>query len=127
MNDNFDNIESVRVLYEISTLIRSDSKLEGKFIQALGIVRDAVGCHSASLFIHKGKSGKLEEVATIGKRVDLIEAIDFDMGKGFSAWVAKHRKTVLIPNLSKKKHDGFRSFISIPLISSDELIGVMNL
>lgn len=127
MTENFNNIESIRVLYEISTLIQSDSALEVKFEQALAKVRDAVGCHSASLFIRDEKSGKLKEVATVGKRVDLIESVNFDMGKGFSAWVAKQQRSVLIPNLRKERHDGIRSFISTPLISGDKLIGVMNL
>ena len=120
-------IESIRVLYEISTLIRSDSKLEDKFRQAIEKVRDAVDCHSVSLFITSRKNGKLEEVATVGTRVDLIESIDFDMGSGFSAWVAKHRRAVLIPNLRESRHKRFRSFVSTPLISGDNLIGVMNL
>ncbi|MFC1692544.1 GAF domain-containing protein [Candidatus Latescibacterota bacterium] len=127
MPDKFDNIEIIRVLYEISTLIQSDSELEDKFNRALAMIRDAVGCHSASLFIYEEESGKLEEVATVGKLVELIEAVDFDMGKGFSAWVAKNRRSVLIPNLRKKQHEGFRSFVSIPLISLNRLIGVMNL
>ncbi len=43
MTESFNNIESIRVLYEISTLIQSDSALEVKFEQALTRVRDAVG------------------------------------------------------------------------------------
>ena len=61
MPDKFDNIEIVRVLYEISTLIQSDSELEDTFKRALAMVRDAVGCHSASLFIYEEESGKLED------------------------------------------------------------------
>jgi signal transduction histidine kinase len=89
-------------------------------------VRDAVRCHSASLFIHNEASGRLEEAATVGSRVDLIESIDFDMGAGFSAWVAKQRRSVLIPNLRSESRNQFRSFGSIPLISDEKLIGVMN-
>jgi len=127
MAEEFSNIESVRVLYEISTLIQSDSKLEEMFERALRLIRDTIGCHSASLFIYNEESGKLDEVSTIGVRVDLIKAIDFDMGKGFSAWVAKNRRSVLLPNLRKEHHKGFRSFISTPLISKNRLIGVINL
>ena len=49
------------------------------------------------------------------------------MGRGFSAWVAKQRRSVLIPHLRKKRDSGFRSFISTPLVSGDTLIGVLNL
>ena len=127
MSESYDGIEGLRVLYEISSLINSDSKLEEKFIQALHKVKDAVNCQSASLFIHNEESGKLEEAATVGTRVNLIETIDFDLGCGFSAWVAKQRRSVLIPCLRKEHHEGFRSFGSVPLISDEKLIGVMNL
>jgi signal transduction protein with GAF and PtsI domain len=127
MSENYDGIEGLRVLYEISSLISSDSGLEEKFIQALNKVKDAVNCQSASLFIHNAESGRLEETATVGTRVNLIETIDFDMGCGFSAWVAKQRRSVLIPSLRNEHHEGFRSFGSVPLISDEKLIGVMNL
>lgn len=126
MREGFTNLEGLKVLYEISALIHSDLPVQEKFMQALLKVRDTVGCHSASLFMYKEDSGKLEEMTTVGTRVDLIESIDFDMGAGFSAWVAKQRRSVLIPNLRSENRDQFRSFGSIPLISNDKLIGVMN-
>ena len=122
----YDGIEGLRVLYELNTLIRSDSMLEEKFVQALGKVKDTVRCHSASLFIHNERTGKLEEAATVGERVDLIATINFDMGQGFSAWVAKQRRSVLIPHIRKDHPEGFRSFVSVPLLWGEKLIGVMN-
>ena len=126
MNEGYLNLEGLKILYEISTLVHSDSAVEIKFAQALLKVRDTVHCHSASLFIFDDESGKLEEMATVGSRVELIESIDFDMGAGFSAWVAKQRRSVLIPNLRGESREQFRAFASIPLISNDKLIGVMN-
>ncbi|MHB9028889.1 MAG: GAF domain-containing protein, partial [Candidatus Latescibacterota bacterium] len=127
MAEDSNMMESVRVLYEIGTLIRSDSELTEKFIQAVNKVKDAVRCHSASLFMYNERNSRLEEAASVGSRVNLIEGIDFDLGMGFSAWVAKQRRSVLIPNLRKERSEGFRCFGSVPLISGEKLIGVMNL
>lgn len=127
MHQGYDSIDGMKVLCEISTLIRSDSELRDKFVQALNKVKDAVRCHSASLFIYDEATGRLEEAASVGSRVNLIESIDFDLGAGFSAWVAKQRRSVLIPNLRKERSEGFRCFGSVPLISGEKLIGVMNL
>jgi len=102
-------------------------ELAEKFKRALELVAKTSECDSASLFINNSDTGKLDEVATFGMRVDLIESIDFDMGKGFSAWVAKQRRPVLIPNVRKDRQGGFKSFLSTPLISNDKLIGVLNL
>ncbi len=126
MSEGYTSLEGLKVLYEIGTLVQSDSATDDKFAQALLKVRNTIGCHSASLFILDEENGRLEEAATVGVRVDLIESIDFDMGAGFSAWVAKQRRSVLIPNLRGDSHEQFRSFASVPLISNDKLIGVMN-
>jgi signal transduction histidine kinase len=126
MPHSYDSIEHLKVLHELTTLIRSDSKLEEKYIQVLGKVNDKVRCNSASLFIYNELTGKLEEAATVGEKVDLIESINFDLGQGFSAWVAKHRRPVLLPSIRKDSPDGFRSFISVPLLWCEKLIGVMN-
>jgi len=127
MTENYNIMEGVKVLYEIGTLIRSDSELKDKFTLALNKVKDAVRCHSASLFMYNEQNGRLEEAVSVGSRVNLIEGIDFDLGMGFSAWVAKQRRSVLIPNLRKERNEGFRCFGSVPLISGEKLIGVMNL
>ena len=127
MADNYDEFGSLRVLYEISGLIRSGEKLKDKFLKALEMVKSAVECDSASLFIYDEQKGTLEEVATVGTRVDLIEATKFEMGAGLSAWVAKQRNSVLLPDVRKGQRDGFRSFISTPLIVGDKLTGVINI
>ncbi len=120
-------IENIKVLFEISTLVQSGVGMSEKFDKVVAMIRDSVGCHSVSLFIYAEDEDSLEEVATVGSRVDLIESIHFDMGKGFSAWVAKQRRSVLIPNLREGREGGFRSFISTPLLAADRLIGVLNL
>ena len=124
-----ESIERMRVLYEISVLMCDEDKsnLGERFQRALTMVSDAVESHASSLFILDEKTKKLEETATVGSRIDMIETVDFDMGKGLSAWVAKNRKSLLFPNLSKNRPDGFRCFISTPLLSKDTLVGVMNL
>jgi len=126
MADIYDEFGSLSILYEISGLIRSGEKLTDKFLKALEMVKGAVGCDSASLFVYNEQKGILEEVATVGTRVDLIESTEFEMGAGLSAWVAKQRDSVLLPDIHKNRRDGFRSFISTPLIVGDKLTGVIN-
>lgn len=126
MADNYNEFENLQVLYEISSLIRSGEKLKDKFLKALEMVKNAVECDSASLFIYDEQKGILEEVATVGTRVDLIESTKFEMGAGLSAWVAKQRDSVLLPDVRKNRRDGFRSFISTPLATGNKLTGVIN-
>ncbi len=41
--------------------------------------------------------------------------------------MAKQRRSVLIPRIRENRPDGFRSFVSVPLVSGEMLIGVMNI
>lgn len=118
--------DSILFLHDISLLLSSESELHDKFEKALEKLVDALDCHAASIFLVDEKTGKLDEVASYGARVDLIESIDFDMGHGFSAWVAKQGRAVLIPRLRSGQKD-FASFVSAPLKINSTLVGVINL
>jgi K+-sensing histidine kinase KdpD len=60
--------------------------------------------------------------------VDLINFVRFDKGSGFSAWVAKEKRPILLSNLHRKRSGGTtRSFLAIPLILDGEVFGVLNL
>ncbi|MFC1485809.1 GAF domain-containing protein [Candidatus Latescibacterota bacterium] len=123
----FGDVESLRVLARITSLIRSEEQLEYKFQKALDLTRQVIEYHAASLFLVNDKTGQIEEAATHGTKVELIESTQFEMGSGLSAWVAKHRDSVLLPDVRKKREDGFRSFVSSPLVSGDKLVGVLSL
>ena len=127
MTDNTHDVKSLKVLYELSSLIRSEEKLEDKFYKALDMITKAVQCDSASFFLFDENTETLEEAATVGSRVDLIESTQFEMGSGLSAWVAKQRDSILLPDVRKKSPGDFRSFISTPLLSGEKLIGVVNI
>ncbi len=85
MADGYDGLEGLRILHKIGVLIRSESKPEDIYSTVLSLITETVGCHSASLFIYCEETQRLDEAATVGRKVDLIETIDFDMGQGFSA------------------------------------------
>jgi GAF domain-containing protein len=120
-------VEHIRVISQISALIRSEEHLDNKFAQALALIRKAVPFDSASLFLLNATENRLEEAATLGSRVELIESTPFEMGSGLSAWVAKQRDPVVLPDVRRNREDGFRSFVSVPLLSGDTLAGVLNL
>jgi len=87
-----------------------------------------VDFRSASLFIISGQSGRLEEVCTIGRTVDLINFVNFDMGAGISAWVAQKKRPIILNNLRKSQGGTHtKSFLSVPVIFAEKVRGVINL
>lgn len=101
---------------------------EKVFEKVLNLIGRSVEFSQASLFRLDRKSKQMKEVVSVGKTVDLIDFVKFDSGTGFSAWVAKEKRPILLSSLHRKRGGGtMKSFLSVPLILEDELIGVINL
>jgi signal transduction protein with GAF and PtsI domain len=120
--------QELKLLSELSNLVqKSDDERKSieVILQHLGKIIDF---RSASLYLFSKENGKLEEACTVGRKVDLIEFVSFDMGSGISAWVAKHKRPILLNNLRKSKGGTHtKSFLSVPVLFTGEVLGVLNL
>jgi GAF domain-containing protein len=107
---------------------REVRELLGEIVEAL---RPAIPFEGATAFVYEKDSARLTPVVVAGSgHVDLIPDIHFDCGAGFSSWVAKTRRPVL---LSAFREDPIgvpverpASFLSVPLLVDDELVAVLN-
>jgi len=119
--------KELALLYEISTLVQLSPSNKETFEKVLQLIGEVIDFRSASMFLVSMETNKLHEVAKVGRSVDLIGFVRFDMGMGISAWVAKEKRPIVLNNL-RKDHNGshMKSFMSVPMIFKDELIGVIN-
>ncbi len=116
------------VLCGVSQMVEQCAKDEKVFERMLNLIGKAVECSRASLFLLDRQTNQMEEVASVGRKVDLIDFVRFDKGNGFSAWVAKEKRPVLLSNLHRRRSgDTTRSFLAVPLILNGQVFGVMNL
>jgi transcriptional regulator with GAF, ATPase, and Fis domain len=120
--------QEIKVLGEISVLVQGSPAEKSLFEEILKHLGKIIDFRSASLFLSPKRGDKLEEICTVGRRVDLIDFVSFDMGSGISAWVAKHGRAIVLNNLRKSKGGTHtKSFISVPMVFAKEIIGVINL
>ncbi|MBN2290594.1 MAG: GAF domain-containing protein [Candidatus Glassbacteria bacterium] len=134
MTENSQNKTQARkdelgILLKISRVIQSCTEPEETFSSVLELLEELVDFEFAALFIYDGELKKLRVVANKGLVVDLIQPVSFDMGNGLSAWVAKQKRPILLSDIHRGKTQDeapVRSFLSIPLLLGEELIGVMN-
>jgi len=118
------------VLVELSRITQSVGEATEAFREALIQIRAAVPYENATLFLMNRESSSLEEVVSIGERVDLIGHVRLGRGTGFSSWVAQQRKPVLLNDLHREGGAdavSFRSFLSVPILVQNESVGVINL
>lgn len=128
-NQNLENLKiDFDVLTGICKMIEESTPERKVFERVLNLIGKSVEFSRASLFLLDKKKNQMEEVASVGKRVDLIDFVRFDAGIGLSAWVAKEKRPILLSNLHRKRRGrGIKSFVAIPLILNSRLSGVVNL
>jgi diguanylate cyclase (GGDEF)-like protein len=120
----------LEVLYEITQLTQTCDQREQLLDRLLDLVAQAVPYEQATLFLVDVETQQLLVAASKGEVVDLIGDVRFDHGFGFSSWVAKQKKPILLTELHRgRRQSGVEvgSFLSAPLIVQGELIGVLNL
>ena len=120
--------QELKIISDISSLVQSAKPERESFEEILKLLGKIVDYRSASIYLFMKEDGRLEEVCTVGRKVDLIGFVNFEMGNGISAWVAKHRRPIILNNLRKSK-DGThtKSFISVPMLFMKEILGVINI
>jgi diguanylate cyclase (GGDEF)-like protein len=118
------------LLLKMSRVIQETDDPKAVFAGVMGLLKQVVAFENGSLYLVNRGTQALELAHQEGDRVDLIRGVRFEHGYGFSSWVAKERRPVLLNDLRREAQPGLpvvRSFLSVPLQVGSELIGVLNL
>jgi diguanylate cyclase (GGDEF)-like protein len=118
------------IVTEMSAVLRSELKPAEAVAQLLRLLGELIPFDRAAVYLHDPVHNRLESFAVLGEPVDLIAGVAFDLGTGFSAWVAKRKKATLLTDLQRPPREGerpLRCFLSAPIIVHGDLVGVLNL
>lgn len=117
------------VLFDISKLLQVSQHPEQIFQNVLHLARQIIPFQRSSLFLQDSRTNQLEMVANIGGDINLIDIFHFEKGKGLSGWTAQVKRPIILGNLNKYQQESeetIRSFMSVPLLLHDDLVGVLN-
>lgn len=122
--------EGLAVLLELASLLQDTLTGVDSLQPLFQLLRRVVPYESATLYQVDAPGGRLVCRDRVGAgEINLIDVVRFDLGFGLSAWIAKQRRPILIPHLRRRsghdQHD-LRSFIGLPLVAGDQLVGVLN-
>jgi diguanylate cyclase (GGDEF)-like protein len=134
-------VRELSALYEISRIVEGGDEPEAIFARALKVVCDVIPSEGCTLFLLTHDGEDLKPALSVGHYVNPLEAVNFTMGKGLSAWVAQEKKPVLLSRprsfpVVRINAEGetpllgtsyLRSFASVPLSLEGEVVGVLNL
>jgi diguanylate cyclase (GGDEF)-like protein len=120
----------LEILFEVSRMIQTTLRKEEVLEKLLDLVQQAIPHQHATIFLWDAREGRLIPTAQRGRHIDLIPGVQFDHGEGFSGWVAKQKRPILLAELHRGRRPDdavIGSFMSVPMIVQGEMVGVINL
>jgi D-sedoheptulose 7-phosphate isomerase len=123
-------------LYALANDLQNEEKLENQLERILKVSIESVGAESGSLLVFDEQGEvSLGALAYDGRvRNEVSRQIGEIVRNGLAGWVAENRSPALISNTkddprwlqrSWEKRNGSRSAVSVPLINSNRVIGVL--
>src|ERR1035438_10050378 len=126
----------VALLHRISSIVSSDQDLETVLKELVSMAMNVTHSDACLVYLidHSTheivlRASQLPHDAEIGK-------VRLKMGEGITGWVAVHNSVVALgknasadsrfKTFSSLQEDTYEAFLSVPLVSSGELIGVIN-
>jgi GAF domain-containing protein len=126
----------VALLHRISSIVSSDQDLEAILKELVSLAMNVT--HSDACLVYLIDHGTNEIVLRASQLPHDAEIgnVRMKMGEGITGWVAVHNSVVALPKHSSQdsrfkrfsslQEDTYEAFLSVPLVNSGELIGVIN-
>jgi len=134
MDNNFKDGAELAILHKIIETISYDLNLEEVLSKIIDTVEEVTKADSCFLYLIDGKD--LVMRASQNSHPGIIGNIKLKLGEGITGWVAKNKKSVIIPKKAYEDHrfklfnnlpeDKYEAFLSVPVIYKKATLGVIN-
>src|SRR5262245_44773111 len=126
----------VAVLHRISSIVSSDQSLETILKELVALTMQVTMCDACLVYLVEPMTGDIVLRASQLPHAAEIGKIRLKMGEGVTGWVAQHRSVVALDSAASSDarfkafqalpEDTYEAFLSVPLMSGGEVIGVIN-
>ena len=131
IQDNNVAWDKINRIADIAALCRALSQEKNGLVKVLQLIQGIVIFDAATLYLLHRDRDRLEKAASLGGRVELLSFLSVGAGQGLSGWAAHNRKPLLLSERSSissfDPDSEYATFLSLPLLAGEELIGVLNL
>lgn len=128
--------KEVELLHRITESISSNLDLELVLKEIVGMVVEMTGADACLIYLLNESQKELILRASKNPHPHLIGRVRLELGEGITGWVAKEKRMVAIPQnadddprfkvFQNLPEDRYQAFLSVPVISKGEVIGVIN-
>jgi two-component system, response regulator PdtaR len=126
----------VTLLHRISNIVSSELSLDEMLGEIVGLTVQVTECDACLVYLIEREANEIVlRASQVPHQVDLGN-IRLKIGEGVTGWVVEHHSVVALPeNASADRRfkrfqalveDTYEAFLSVPLLSSGEVIGVIN-
>ena len=125
----------VDFLHEIGSRIAASGPLHevlGKVVEFISAVAKFDSC-----FVYVLEENELVLRASKNPHAEVVDRLKLQVGRGITGWVAEHKQPVALKrdafkdprfqSFNELPEDRFEAFLSVPVLSRDKLVGVINL
>ncbi len=124
------------LLHRISNIVASELSLDEMLGEIVGLTVQATECDACLVYLVENETGDIVLRASQLPHAADLGTLRMQMGEGVTGWVAEHKSVVALsenafsdPRFKLQRsliEDTYEAFLSVPLVSGGELIGVIN-
>ena len=126
----------VALLHRVSNIVSSEVTLDEMLGEIVGLTVQVTACDACLVYLIERESSEIVlRASQVPHQVDLGN-IRLKVGEGVTGWVVEHRSVVALPSNAASDRrfkkfqalveDTYEAFLSVPLVSGGEIIGVIN-
>src|ERR1051325_10731658 len=129
-------VSQLALLHRISGIVSSDMPLQKMLDELIGLVVGVTDCDACLVYLLEPARNEIVLCASQLPHVGEIGNIRMKIGEGVTGWVAKHQSVVALSSrawadprfksFTSLPEDTYEAFLSVPLISSGQVIGIIN-
>ncbi|MBA3066316.1 GAF domain-containing protein [bacterium] len=126
----------LQILHNTAQLISSSIEITEVLEQILELVIGLTKADSCLIYLYDKKNDELVLRASKKTHPKMLGKVKLKIGEGITGWVAKEKKPISISsgaykdkrfkNFVNLPEDKYEAFLSIPILSKNEVIGVLN-
>jgi uroporphyrinogen-III synthase len=126
----------IGLLHRISSIVSSQLSLDEMLGEIIGLTVQVTDCDACLVYLIERENNEIVLRASQLPHASALGNLRMKMGEGVTGWVAEHKSVVALASNAGSDarfkrfqaliEDTYEAFLSVPLVSGGDLIGVIN-
>jgi len=126
----------VSLFHRVSSIVSSNLSMDEMLGEVVGLTVQASDCDACLVYLIDHSSDEIVLRASQVPHAKDLGNLRIKIGEGITGWVAEHKSVVALPSNAASDarfkrfqtlvEDTYQAFLSVPIVSGGELIGVIN-